>query len=74
MRDSRGGGMLGVACALAGIMVVLLLCLANPMEIASVDTASIAKILGAGALSSIIIGMCVYLLGYRKDIPEGDRS
>ena len=74
MRDSRGGGMLSVACALAGIMVVLLLCLANPMEIASVDTASIAKILGAGALSSIIIGMCVYLLGYRKDIPEGDRS
>ena len=72
--DARGTKLLPVCCLVPGIMVVLLLCLANPMEIASVDTASIAKILGAGALSSIIIGMCVYLLGYRKDIPEGDRS
>lgn len=74
VRDARGGALLPVACVVTGIMVVLLLGLANPMEIAAGNTAYVAQILGAGALSSIITGMCVYLLGYRRDLPEGDRS
>ena len=74
VRDARGGALLPVACVVTGIMVVLLLGLANPMEIAAGNTAYVAQILGAGALSSIITSMCVYLLGYRRNLPEGDRS
>ena len=72
MLDARGSTMFGAACAAMGIMVVLLLALANPMEIAGGSTTYIAEILGAGTLSSIIIGMCVYLMGYRRNLSEGD--
>ncbi|WP_026089092.1 MULTISPECIES: hypothetical protein, partial [Enorma] len=73
MRESRGNAMLIVGGTLPGIMVVLLLWLANPMENALVATYGAAIAIGAGALSSIIIFICVYSLGYRKDMPEGDR-
>lgn len=72
--DSRGNALLAGACALPAIMVVLLLCLANPVEIASVGTARVAIALGVGALSSIMVCTYVYALGYSRDLPEGDRS
>lgn len=74
MLDHKGTGFLVAACTAMGIMVVLLLCLANPMEIDRAGSVRIAEILGAAALSSIIIGTYAYLLGYRRDAPEGDRS
>ncbi len=73
MRESRGNAMLIAGGVLPGIMVVLLLWLANPMENALVATYGAAIAIGAGALSSIIVFICVYSLGYRKDMPEGDR-
>ena len=73
MRSSRGNSMLVVASLCLGIMVVLLLALANPVENAPVTTYSMAVALGSGALSSIIVFVCVYALGYRRETPEGDR-
>ena len=73
-QDARGTGTLALACAIPPIVVVLLLCLANPMEIASLPTVDIATGAGCGALSSIIVWICVYTLGYRKDLAEGDCS
>lgn len=73
MQSSRGNAMLIAGGILPGIMVVLLLWLANPMENPLMDTYSMAIALGSGALSSIIMFICVYTLGYRRDMPEGDR-
>lgn len=72
-RSARSDIMLVLGGIIPGIMVVLLLWLANPMENALVTTYNIAIALGAGCLSSIIIFVCVYALGYRRDTPEGDR-
>ena len=72
--DARGTKLLPVCCLVPGIMVVLLLCLANPMEIASVSSPTPAIALGVGALSSILLCICVKLLGYRKELAEADRS
>lgn len=72
-RSARGNIMLVLGGIIPGIMVVLLLWLANPMENALITTYNIAIALGAGCLSSIIIFVCVYALGYRRDTPEGDR-
>ena len=71
-QDARGAKLAALAYALPPIMVILLLCLANPMEIASLPTAEVAAAAGYGALSSIIVWICVYLLGYRKEPAEGD--
>ena len=73
-QDSHGTGLAVLAYVLPLIMVVLLLCLANPMEIASLSTMAIATAVGCGSLSSIIVWICVYVFGYRKDQAEGDRS
>lgn len=72
LQNSRGNAMLIAASTLPPIMVVLLLCLAHPVEIASLVTYRIAIALGVGALSSIIVCMYVYALGYLRDLPEGD--
>lgn len=68
-----GKGALAGAYACAGFMVVLQLCLANPVENASSQTLPFAVALAVGALSSIILFICMYLLGYRKESAEGDR-
>ena len=73
VRDARGTGLLVLPCILFAIVVVLLLWLANPMENAGIDPAGPLAALGSGALSSIILGICVSLFGYRKDLSEGDR-
>ena len=73
VRDARGTGLLVLPCILFAIVVVLLLWIANPMENAGIDPAGPLAALGSGALSSIILGICVSLFGYRKDLSEGDR-
>ena len=72
--DARGTKLFPICCLTPGIMVVLLLCLANPMEIASVSSPTPAIALGVGTLSSILLCICVKLLGYRKELAEADRS
>lgn len=72
-RDGRGAAPGAAVAAAAGIMVVLQLCLANPMENTSSQTLPFAAALGMGALSSIIWFICIYLMGYRKESSEGDR-
>ena len=71
--DARGTGTIALACAAPFIASILLPALANPMEIASLPPVEIAMGTGCGALSSIIVWICVYSLGYRKDPAEGDR-
>ena len=73
VQESRGKGLIAAPCALFAIVVVLLLWLANPMENGGVDPTGPLAALGSAALSSIILGICVSLLGYRKDLSEGDR-
>ena len=73
-RDSRGTAPVWAACAVPLLVSILPPCLAHPMEIASSPPAGLAAAVGAGALSSIIVWICAYLLGYRRNLPEGDRS
>ena len=73
-QDARGTSLALLAYAVPLIMVVLLLCLANPMEIASLPTMAVATAIGCGGLSSIIVWICVYAFGYRRDLAEGDCS
>ena len=61
------------ACASALVLSAAALCLAHPMEITSPSVVQLATGAAVAALSSIIVGICVFSLGYRKD-PEGDRS
>lgn len=64
--DARGHGLYVVA-ALAPIPASLaLLCLAHPMEITALPPRLIATAAGMGIASSIIVGIYVYLFGYRK--------
>ena len=49
-------------------------CLAHHMEIASLAAAVVAKAAVAGTLSSIIVGICLYLLGYQRTYTESDLS
>lgn len=72
LRDARPSIWLAIGCALPGIMVVLLLFVANHMENGTIGGYRFAASLGMAALSTIIVGTCVYMLGYRRDIPEGD--
>ncbi len=56
-----------VAIAVAGIGSAVSFCLAHHMEIASLARV-VAKAAVAGILSSIIVGICLYLLGYKEPI------
>ncbi len=67
IQDGRGTGLLTVAEVAAGVMVVLLLCLANPMESSSSGAYPFALALGVGLASSIMVRVCIYALGYRKE-------
>lgn len=72
-RDSRGSGAFALLYALPLVASPVLLCLAHPMEIASLSTAQVLTAGASGGLSSIIVWICAYTLGY-KHLPEGDRS
>ena len=72
-RDSRGSGAFALAYALPFVISPALLCLAHPMEIASLPTAQVLTAAASGGLSSIIVWICAYTLGY-KHVPEGDHS
>ena len=48
--------------------------LAHPMEITGPNAAGLVAAGGLGCLSSIIVWICMYALGYRRETPEGDRS
>lgn len=73
-QDDRGNGPATAVYAVLPFASMALRYLAHPMEIASVPTLEIALATGLGALSSIIVWICVYLLGYRREQTEGDRS
>ena len=63
-----------VAIAVAGIGSAVSFCLAHHMEIASLAGPVVAKAAVAGILSSIIVGICLYLLGYQRTYTESDLS
>ncbi|AEB07751.1 serine/threonine protein kinase [Coriobacterium glomerans PW2] len=65
-RENRGTGLLAPACLVPGIMVVLLPALANPMEIASLGLLGFLLRICVATLSSILVWLCVRVLGYRK--------
>ena len=72
----EGSGMAALAAPIALPLMVapLLAWLVNPMEIPSSSPMPTAMGAGVGCLSSIIVWICVYSLGYGKDPSEGDRS
>lgn len=73
-QDSRSPIALSILYLLFPIASVILRYLAQPMEIASVPPIEVAAAVGVGCLSSIIVWICIFALGYRRETPEGDRS
>lgn len=73
-QDSRPTSLTTILYLLFPAVSVALRYLAQPMEIAGVPPFEIAAALGLGCLSSIIVWICVYLLGYKREAPEGDHS
>lgn len=74
-RADQGSNLAVIAAiAVAGIGCAAASCLAHHMEIASLAAAVVAKAAVAGTLSSIIVGICLYLLGYQRTYTESDLS
>ena len=74
-RVEQGSNLAAIAAiAVTGIGCAAASCLAHHMEIASLAAAVIAKAAVAGILSSIIVGICLYLLGYQRTYTESDLS
>ena len=74
-RADQGSNLAAIAAiAVAGIGCAAASCLAHHMEIASLAAAVVAKAAVAGTLSSIIVGICLYLLGYQRTYTESDLS
>ena len=74
-RADQGSNLAAIAAiAVTGIGCAAASCLAHHMEIASLAVAVIAKAAVAGILSSIIVGICLYLLGYQRTYTESDLS
>ena len=74
-RADQGSNLAVIAAiAVAGIGCAAASCLAHHMEIASLAAAVAAKAAVAGTLSSIIVGICLYLLGYQRTYTESDLS
>lgn len=73
-RDSRQTVLPTALYLLVPITSGALRYLARPMEIAAVPPIEVAAAVGAGCLSSILIWICTFALGYRRETPEGDRS
>ncbi|MDO4437656.1 MAG: serine/threonine-protein kinase [Coriobacteriaceae bacterium] len=70
----EGAGLTALLYALIPIASVGLRYLAHPMEIANLPLADIALAAGLGCLSSILVWICLYTLGYRRETPEGECS
>lgn len=74
-RAEQGSNLAAIAAiAGCGIGTAASLCLAHHMEIASLAAAVVVKAAVAGTLSSIIVGICLYLLGYQRTYTESDLS
>ncbi len=73
-QQGRGAKAFAGPCVFAAFAGIALYYLARPMEITSLQPQTLAKSLGVGLLSSIIVWICLYLLGYRIEQSEGDRS
>ena len=74
-RADQGSNLAAIAAiAVTGIGCAAASCLAHHMEIASLAAAVAAKAAVAGTLSSIIVGICLYLLGYQRTYTESDLS
>ncbi|MFR3876860.1 MAG: hypothetical protein ACLTYW_00420 [Collinsella sp.] len=74
-RAEQGSNLAAIAAiAGCGIGSAASLCLAHHMEIASLAAAVVVKAAVAGTLSSIIVGICLYLLGYQRTYTESDLS
>lgn len=73
-QDSRPTGLLTALYLLLPVASVALRYLAQPMEIAAVPAIEVAAAAGLGCLSSIIVWICMFSLGYRRETTEGDRS
>lgn len=74
-RADQGSNLAAIAAiAVTGIGCAAASCLAHHMEIASLAAAVVAKASVAGTLSSIIVGICLYLLGYQRTYTESDLS
>ena len=74
-RADQGSNLAAIAAiAVTGIGCAAASCLAHHMEIASLAVAVAAKAAVAGTLSSIIVGICLYLLGYQRTYTESDLS
>ena len=74
-RADQGSNLAAIAAiAVTGIGSAAASCLAHHMEIASLAAAVVAKAAVAGTLSSIIVGICLYLLGYQRTYTESDLS
>ena len=63
-----------LAAIVAGVGGTGAMCLAHHMEIASLDTAALIGAGACGILSSIIVGICLYMLGYQRTQTESDLS
>ena len=74
-RADQGSNLAAIAAiAVTGIGCAASSCLAHHMEIAGLAAAVAAKAAVAGILSSIIVGICLYLLGYQRTYTESDLS
>ena len=74
-RAEEGSDLAAVgALAATGTLTAAMFCLAHHMEIASSQPASVAGAAVAGILSSIIVGICLFLLGYQRTQTERDLS
>ena len=74
-RAEQGSNLAAIAAiAGCGIGSAASLCLAHHMEIASLAGPVVAKAAVTGILSSIIVGICLYLLGYQRTYTESDLS
>lgn len=63
-----------VAAAIPLIACAAALALAHPMEIAALTPRAAANAGGAGIASSIIVGIDLFLFGFKHDLAESDRS
>lgn len=63
-----------LAVAAAGAGGLLTECLAHRMEIASLQPYAVASAAAVGTVSSILLGICLFLLGYQRTQTESDLS
>ena len=74
-RAEEGRDVFGIlAIAASGAGGALTMCLAHHMEIASLQPPAVMSAVAAGILSSILLGICLFLLGYQRTQTESDLS